>query len=67
MISFFLESSIHSVHGTFRVKRGTVSFDSTTGYASGEIVVDAASGESRNDSRDRKIDCCTVNYARRSV
>ena len=46
MISFFLESSAHSVHGTFRVKRGNISFDSATGKAGGEIVVDAASGES---------------------
>jgi polyisoprenoid-binding protein YceI len=54
-VHWTLESSVHTVHGTFRVKRGTVSFDSATSKASGEIVVDAASGESGNDSRDRKM------------
>lgn len=54
-VHWTLESSVHTVHGTFRVKRGTVSFDSVTGKASGEIVVDAVSGESGNDSRDRKM------------
>jgi YceI-like domain len=54
-VHWTLDSSVHTVHGTFRVKRGSVSFDSATGKASGEIVVDAASGESGNDSRDRKM------------
>ena len=54
-VHWTLESSLHIVHGTFRVKRGVVSFDGATGKASGEIVVDAASGESGNDSRDRKM------------
>ena len=54
-VHWTLDSSVHTVHGTFRVKRGTVSFDSATGKASGEIVVDAASGESGNDSRDSKM------------
>lgn len=54
-VSWTLDSSLHTVHGTFRVKRGTVSFDAATGKASGEIVVDAASGESGNDSRDSKM------------
>lgn len=54
-VHWTLDSSVHTVHGTFRVKRGTVSFDGATGKASGEIVVDAASGESGNDSRDHKM------------
>jgi YceI-like domain len=54
-VHWTLESSVHTVHGTFRVKRGAVSFDGATGKASGEIVVDAASGESGNDSRDHKM------------
>jgi polyisoprenoid-binding protein YceI len=54
-VHWTLESSVHTVHGTFLVKRGSVSFDSATGKASGEIVVNAASGESGNDSRDRKM------------
>ena len=41
--------------GTFHVKRGTVAVDPATGKASGEIVVDATSGESGNNRRDRKM------------
>ena len=55
VVHWTLESSVHTVHGTFRVKRGNVSFDGATGKASGEVVVDAASGDSGNDSRDHKM------------
>jgi polyisoprenoid-binding protein YceI len=54
-VHWSLDSSLHTVHGTFKVKRGTVTVDPATGKAKGEIVVDAASGESGNDSRDRKM------------
>jgi polyisoprenoid-binding protein YceI len=54
-VHWTLDSSLHTVHGTFRVKRGTLSVDPASGKATGEIVVDAASGESGNDSRDRKM------------
>jgi polyisoprenoid-binding protein YceI len=54
-VHWSLDSSLHTVHGTFRVKRGTLSVDPASGKATGEIVVDAASGESGNDSRDHKM------------
>jgi hypothetical protein len=54
-VHWSLESSLHTVHGTFHVKRGSVSVDPATGKASGEIVVDATSGESGNNGRDRKM------------
>jgi hypothetical protein len=54
-VHWSLESSLHTMHGTFHVKRGTVSVDLATGKASGEIVVDATSGESGNNSRDRRM------------
>ena len=49
-VHWSVESSLHTVHGTFHVKRGTLSVDPATGKASGEIVVDATSGESGNDA-----------------
>jgi polyisoprenoid-binding protein YceI len=55
MVHWTLDSSLHTVHGTFRVKRGTLTVDPASGKATGEIVVDAASGESGNDSRDKKM------------
>ena len=54
-VHWSVESSLHTVHGTFHVKRGTISVDPATGKASGEIVVDARSGESGNDGRDRRM------------
>jgi polyisoprenoid-binding protein YceI len=54
-VHYTVSSSLHTVHGTFAIKRGTLRFDPATGKASGEIVVDAASGQSGNDSRDKKM------------
>jgi YceI-like domain len=54
-VHWSVESSLHTVHGTFHVKRGTLSVDPATGRTSGEIVVDATSGESGNDARDRRM------------
>lgn len=50
-----LGSTLHTVHGTFALKRGEVSFDPSSGSATGEIVADAASGASGNESRDKKM------------
>jgi len=54
-VHWSVESSLHTVHGTFHVKRGTISVDPATGKASGEIVVDATSGDSGNNARDRRM------------
>lgn len=50
-----LGSSLHTVHGSFVLKHGSLQVDPLTGKASGEIVVDATSGKSGNDGRDRKM------------
>jgi polyisoprenoid-binding protein YceI len=54
-VHWTLGSSLHAVHGTFALKRGSLQFDPATGKASGEIVADATSGKSGNDGRDRKM------------
>lgn len=46
---------MHTVHGTFRLRSGAISFDPSTGDASGELVVDATSGDSGNQTRDTKM------------
>lgn len=50
-----LDTTLHLVHGTFAVKSGEVTIDPATGNASGQIVVDATSGKTDNDSRDKKM------------
>jgi polyisoprenoid-binding protein YceI len=54
-IEWTLGDVLHTVHGTFKMKSGTVSFDPTSGTASGLIIVDATSGESGNHARDKKM------------
>jgi polyisoprenoid-binding protein YceI len=53
--AFTLGDVLHTVHGTFKVKRGSIRFDLSTGSASGEIIVDATSGESGSGARDKRM------------
>lgn len=54
-VQWSLGSTLHTVHGAFALKSGAVKFDPASGIASGEFVADAASGESGNESRDKKM------------
>jgi polyisoprenoid-binding protein YceI len=54
-VEFTLGDVLHTVHGTFRLTRGDIRFDTTTGKAAGELVVDATSGSSGSDARDRRM------------
>jgi polyisoprenoid-binding protein YceI len=54
-VRFTLPATLHTVHGSFKLTRGTIRFDSATGKISGEVAVDAASGASGDDSRDRRM------------
>ncbi|MGA2266849.1 MAG: YceI family protein [Bryobacteraceae bacterium] len=54
-VEFTLADVLHSVHGSFLLKRGDIRFDAATGKASGELVVDAASGDSGSGARDRRM------------
>src|SRR5258707_7183681 len=50
-VHWTVDRSLHTVHGTFNLKTGSLHFDPGTGKADGEIVVFASSGVSGNDSR----------------
>jgi polyisoprenoid-binding protein YceI len=52
--AFTLGDVLHTVHGSFKVKRGSIQFDAS-GAASGEIVVDATSGDSGSGARDKRM------------
>jgi polyisoprenoid-binding protein YceI len=52
---FKLSATLHTVHGSFKLARCAVRFDPATGKISGEVVVDAASGVSGDDARDRRM------------
>src|SRR5437762_11912066 len=54
-VHWTLESTVHTVHGSFAFKKGNLRLDTSAGKASGEIIVDATSGNSGNDGRDRKM------------
>jgi polyisoprenoid-binding protein YceI len=54
-VQFKLSATLHTVHGNFKLKRGAIRFDPATGKISGDVVVDATSGASGDDGRDRRM------------
>ena len=54
-IDFTLGDVLHTVHGSFNLMRGMVHFDPATNTIRGEILVDAASGHSGSDGRDKRM------------
>jgi polyisoprenoid-binding protein YceI len=54
-VKFTLGDTIHTVHGEFDLKRGSLLFNSANGAISGEVVVDATSGRTGNGMRDKKM------------
>lgn len=54
-VHFTVDSTLHTVHGAFHLTRGRIRFDDSTGEAGGELVVDATSGNSENNSRDKRM------------
>jgi len=54
-VEFTLGDVLHTVHGTFKMKRGEMHIDLATGKATGELIIDATSGDSGNGSRDSKM------------
>jgi polyisoprenoid-binding protein YceI len=53
-VKFTLGDVLHTVRGTFKLKQGTLQVEEG-GKVSGEIVVDAVSGDSGSGMRDRKM------------
>jgi polyisoprenoid-binding protein YceI len=54
-VHWTVDSTLHTVHGTFALTRGTVQFNPQSAKASGQIVVSAQSGESGDHSRDARM------------
>src|SRR5271165_5711306 len=54
-VQFALSAVLHTVHGMFKVKSGTVRFEVATGRASGQIIVDLESGETGVQERDQHM------------
>lgn len=54
-VEFTLGATLHTVHGTFKMKHGTVLIDAGSGKVTGELVIDATSGESGNGDRDERM------------
>ena len=63
-IHWTLDTTLHTVHGTFRLKSGSLRIDPATGDASGAIVVDATSGESGDTARDKRMHSVVLESAR---
>jgi polyisoprenoid-binding protein YceI len=63
-LNWTLGSTLHTVHGTFALKSGMLRFDRESGSATGEFVAYATSGESGNDSRDKKMHAEILESAR---
>jgi len=53
-VKFTVADVLHTVNGTFKLKQGALQLE-PSGKISGEIVVDAKSGNSGNGMRDRKM------------
>jgi polyisoprenoid-binding protein YceI len=54
-INFTLVATLHTVHGTFKLKSGQIQWDAATGHTTGSIVIDATSGNTDNASRDKNM------------
>ncbi|MEO8129355.1 MAG: YceI family protein [Bryobacteraceae bacterium] len=63
-VEWTLGDALHTVHGTFRLKSGRIAFDSDTGAASGEVLVDVTSGQSGSEARDRRMQANVLESAK---
>jgi len=54
-ISYSLDGWPHHTQGTFKLKRGVIEIDPSTGKMTGTITVEAASGDSGHSIRDEEM------------
>jgi polyisoprenoid-binding protein YceI len=54
-VAFTLGDILHTIHGSFRLKQGDVTYHIATKSIEGYLIVDATSGQSGNRSRDRRM------------
>jgi polyisoprenoid-binding protein YceI len=54
-VEFTLGDVLHTVKGTFQLVSGSLRLDAATGQASGELIVDARSGDSGSKARDKRM------------
>ncbi len=55
-VEFTVADVLHTVHGRFRLRSGTIEIDTLTGKMHGMIVVDAGSGNSGSAARDKRME-----------
>lgn len=55
-VEFTVGDVLHTVHGRFRLKKGTVQVDPSTGNMRGTVVVDTTSGNSGSAARDKRME-----------
>lgn len=54
-IEFTLADVLHTVHGTFKMKSGRLDLNPERKAISGQVIVDAASGDSGSGARDSRM------------
>lgn len=54
-VDFTLGATLHTVEGSFRVSGGEIGFDPVEGTAGGRVVIDARSGDTGSERRDRNM------------
>ncbi len=54
-VDFTLGDVLHTVHGTFKLKNGSLRIDPASGKAAGEFIIDATSGDSGSEARDGRM------------
>jgi len=62
-IAFALGGNTHHVDGSFHVQSGTIDFDRSAQTISGSLVVAAGSGNSGDQSRDKKMNSDVLDVA----